>query len=114
MRVILDNNLPWRMASVLRSSLPGIEVAHLSELGASDWDDDMIRKRWAEEFVVWVTRDEDFWIDAPSQWAIVWVNCHNPKLTFLKTSLAPLIAAGVSSLRSGSRLLISEDMAVTL
>lgn len=114
MRVILDNNLPWRMVSVLRSSLSGIEVAHLSDLGVSDWDDGMIRKRWAGEFIVWVTRDVDFWMDAPSQWAIVWVNCHNPRLAFLKTSVASLIAAGMSSLRTGSRLLISEDMAVAL
>jgi predicted nuclease of predicted toxin-antitoxin system len=114
MRVILDNNLPCRMASVLRSSLPDVEVAHLNELGASDWSDDALRKRWASEFVVWVTRDEDFWMDSPTQWAIVWVNCHNPRLTFLTTSVAPLIAGSVSNLRPGSRLLISEDMAMNL
>ena len=102
------------MASALRSVLPDVEVHHLSDLGASNWDDDVIRARWAEEFIVWVTRDEDFWMDAPSQWAVVWVNCHNPRLAFLKTSIAPLIATGVSSLRPGSRLLISEDMAASL
>jgi len=113
-RIILDNNLPWRMAPVLRSSLPDIEVAHVSEMGTSNWDDNMIRKRWAEEFVVWISRDEDFWMDAPSRWAIVWVNCHNPRLAFLKTSVASLIAGRVPSLRPGSRLLISEDIALTL
>ena len=102
------------MASVIRSSLPGIEVAHLSELDASNWDDGALRKRWADEFIVWVTRDEDFWMDAPSQWAVVWVDCHNPRLTFLKTSVASLIAGNVSSLRPGSPLLISEDMALNL
>jgi predicted nuclease of predicted toxin-antitoxin system len=94
--------------------LPDVEVHHLSDLGASNLDDDMIRARWTEEFIVWVTRDEDFWLDAPSSWAIVWVNCHNPRLAFLKASIAPLIATGVPSLRSGSRLLISEDMATSL
>ena len=102
------------MASALRTMLPGVEVMHLSELGASDWDDGMIRKRWAEEFIVWVTRDEDFWLDSPAQWAVVWVDCHNPRLAFLKTSVASLIAGSVSSLRPGSRLLVSEDMALNL
>jgi hypothetical protein len=52
MKVILDNNLLWRMAKVLRELLPSSPVAHLSELGRSACDDEAIRQRLASEPVV--------------------------------------------------------------
>ena len=113
MNVILDNNLPWRMAKALQAMLPDCRVAHLSDLGMSDCDDGEIRRRLAAEPVIWITRDEDFWLDAPANWAIVWVACHNPRLAFLREALAPAIARHVPHLQPGSRLLATEDV-VTL
>ena len=113
MIVILDNNLPWRMAKAIQVLAPSVKVEHLSALGMSDCDDGEIRRRLATEPVIWITRDEDFWLEAPASWAIVWVSCHNPRLSFLRQALAPAIGARIPHLRPGSRLLVSEDV-VTL
>jgi len=114
MNVILDNNLPWRMAKTLQTLLPSSKVAHLSDLRMSNCDDREIRRRLASEFVVWVSRDAEFWLDAPPNWAIVWVDCHNPRLAFLRESLAPAIAPHVPHLQPGSRLWVTEDVVMAL
>ncbi len=110
MMVVVDNNLPWRMARMIESCLPSHTVRHLSELGMSDLSDAEIRRRMGIHFVVRITRDEDFWLDAPTNWAIVWVDCHNPPLTFLRTTLAPAIAKHIPGLVPGTRLWVTEDM----
>jgi len=112
MRVILDNNLPRRMAKSLQGLAPGCDVCHLSDLECRLRDGE-IRRRLGGESIVWITRDEDFWLDAPASWAIVWVACHNPRLAFLRESLAPAIARHLPDLVPGSRLLATEDV-VTL
>jgi len=110
MTVILDNNLPWRMVKSLQAVLPDCRVLHVSDMGMSSCEDKEIKRRLAAEPVVWITRDEDFWLDAPVGWAVVWVDCHNPRLVFLRESLVPAIAQHIPSLGRGSRLWVTEDM----
>jgi predicted nuclease of predicted toxin-antitoxin system len=59
MIVILDNNLPWRMAKALQALAPSVKVEHLSDLGMSDCDDAEIRRRLTAEPVIWITRDNE-------------------------------------------------------
>jgi hypothetical protein len=64
---------------------------------------------WDEE-IAWVTRDEDFWLDAPPKWCVIWVNCHNPRLSFINGPIALAIGRALPEARPGSRLMISEEV----
>jgi predicted nuclease of predicted toxin-antitoxin system len=114
MNVILDNCLPWRMAKVLQALAPSMKVFHLTDLRMSECNDDEIKRRLASESVIWITRDEEFWSQAPPLWAVVWVDCHNPRLSFLRESLAPAIALHLPNLKPGSRLLATEDLVTVI
>ena len=109
-KIILDNNLPQRMAMAFQALLPDFAIVHIGDLGMADCTDGEIRIRLGLESVIWITRDEDFWLDTPANWAIVWVACHNPRLAFLRESMAPAIALHVPNLQPGSRLLATEDV----
>ena len=111
MKAIVDNNLPVTLCRKIREIAPGAEIAHIIDLKLQDRNDHELRERFQHEPVVWITRDEDFWIDAPQQWAIIWVSCHNPRLSFLREAVAPVIARYLPTLKSGCRLLITEDFA---
>jgi hypothetical protein len=41
---------------------------------------------------------------------VVWINCHNPRLAFLRDRVAPAIASRIPDLDPGSRLLVTEEM----
>ena len=113
MTAIIDNNLPLTLARRLRELQAACEVRHLVELGLQDQSDDNLRQRWRRDTVIWITRDEDFWLDAPGLWAVVWINCHNPRLQFLRGEVAVAVAARLPTLAPGARLLVTEQL-VTL
>ncbi len=99
------------MAKAIRRLVPDQEVIHIVELGLQDLPDVDLCKRWKNEFTVWITRYEDFWISAPDSWAIVWVSCHNPKLAFLNHSVSRVIAENLIEMKPTLRFLITEDLA---
>jgi len=110
MNAIVDNNLPLSMARRLGELQNHVEVTHVVDLGVQDESDESLRKRWRHENIVWLTRDEDFWLDAPEPWAVVWIHCHNPRLSFLRDVVAPAIAGRLPELAAGSRLLVTEEL----
>lgn len=111
MTAVVDNNLPLTLARRLRELQAGVEVKHLVELGLQNQSDDSLRQRWRRDAVIWITRDEDFWLDAPELWAVIWVNCHNPRLQFLRGAVAVAVASRLSTLPPGARLLVTEQLA---
>ena len=111
MRAIIDNNLPLTLGLRIRDLVPDADVAHVAELGLQDESDQQLRVRWRQDTIAWISRDEDFWLDAPEQWAVVWISCHNPRLAFLRDRIAPVIADHLPRLKSSDRLLVTEDFA---
>jgi predicted nuclease of predicted toxin-antitoxin system len=109
-KAIIDNNLPVTVLKRIRTIVPDADVDHLADLGLQDLTDAQLRRRWQRREIAWITRDEDFWHDAPMQWAVIWVSCHNPRLAFLRDNVAPTIAQRLRLLRPGDRLLITEDL----
>ncbi|OGV66931.1 MAG: hypothetical protein A3K19_03670 [Lentisphaerae bacterium RIFOXYB12_FULL_65_16] len=110
MTALVDNNLPLSLARRMREIQDRVEVKHLVELGLQNRTDASLRRRWRHEGIIWITRDEDFWLDAPESWAVVWVHCHNPRLSFLRDVVAPAVAARLPALTPGARLLVTEQM----
>ena len=111
MKLLIDNNLPVSLAIRLRKTAAGHDVQHIYDLGLQAHSDTQLMARWHHDNIIWVSRDEDFWLTAPANWAIVWVACHNPRLSFLRDTVAPLIAANLTRLTPGARLVITEGMA---
>ena len=99
------------MRERIQEMRPDADVVHIAHLGLQDQKDSQLRHRWQHDEIVWVTRDEDFWSDAPAKWAVIWVSCHNPKLAFLRDKVAPAIAQYLETLKPGTRLLITKDFA---
>ncbi len=110
MKAIVDNNLPLSLARQMGGSQHAVEVSHVVDLGVQDEPDAELHRRWCHEAVIWVTRDEDFWLDAPEGWAVVWINCHNPRLAFLRDVVGPAIAGRLAGLTPGARLLVTETV----
>ena len=110
MIAIVDNNLPLSMARRMGQLQNRVAVSHLVDLGLQDLTDQSLRRHWRHDDVIWITRDEDFWLDAPKTWAVVWVRCHNPRLAFLRDEVAPAIAARLPDLTSGARFLVTEEL----
>ena len=81
MKAVIDNNLPVTIRERIQEIRPDADVVHIADLGLQDQKDSELRRRWQHEEIVWVTRDEDFWSDAPAKWAVVWVSCHNSTMT---------------------------------
>lgn len=109
MKAILDNNLPVTIRERVLVLVPDADIVHLRDLGLQDQTDDVLRLRWANEPIARITRDEDFWANAPAKRCVIWVSCHNPKLSFLLDRVAPAIARSLKSLKPGMRLLVTED-----
>jgi predicted nuclease of predicted toxin-antitoxin system len=110
MIAVVDNNLPLSLARRLAGLQSSIEVQHLVDLGLQHQSDESLRRRWRHDAIVWISRDEDFWLGSPKRWAVVWINCHNPRLAFLRDQVAPAIASRIPDLTPGSRLLVTEEM----
>lgn len=107
MKVVLDNNLPKSLARLLVER--GFEAAHVRELGLSGASDTELRRHLAGEQIVFVSRDGDFWLNHPEDWAVIWVALHNPTLALLKGPVCEALAGLLSDIRSGDRLLIASD-----
>ncbi len=58
MRLLLDENVSYRVAGYLKAS--GHECAHVNDLGLTSTDDALILKRARDEDLVLVTADQDF------------------------------------------------------
>ena len=78
MTAIVDNNLPISLTRWMDADQDEVAVRHVVDLGLQDETDDALRSRWHNDSIIWVTRDQDFWLDAPDPWAVVWIDCHNP------------------------------------
>jgi predicted nuclease of predicted toxin-antitoxin system len=107
MRVVVDNNLPRSLARLLGQS--GIEAAHVLDLGLANVSDRVLRERLAGAPVIFLSRDDDFWVDYPHGWAVVWVALHNPTLAQLKDPIARTLARLIPDLRPGQRVLFAAD-----
>lgn len=107
MKVVFDNNLPQSLARLLAER--GFETAHIRELDLSSASDTELRSRLADERIVFVSRDADFWLNHPQSWAVVWVALHNPTLALLKGPVCKALAELLPGLHSGDRLLIASD-----
>lgn len=107
MKIIFDNNLPAALANALKRHHPS--VTHVRDLGWQTLSDEEIIKRNADQFIVWVSRDGDFWRLAPPRWAFIWIARHNPKREELLGEIAHLIVQTLPVIQSGSRVLIAED-----
>lgn len=107
MRVVVDNNLPYRLARLLAQA--GLEAVHVLDLGMADVADHVLRERLAGEAIVFLSRDDDFWGEHPPQWAIVWVALHNPTLAQLRGPIQRLLVRIVPPLRPGQRVLLAAD-----
>ena len=110
MIAVVDNNLPLSLARRLAELQKAVEVRHLVDLGLQHQSDEKLRRHWQNDEVIWVPRDEDFWLGSPKGWAVVWVNCHNPRLVFLRDRVAPAIASRIPDLTPGCRLLVTEEI----
>jgi hypothetical protein len=62
MIAIFDNNLPLSLARQMGQLQTGVAVSHIVELGLQDRSDASLRRRWKHDEVIWITRDEDFWM----------------------------------------------------
>ena len=85
MKVVIDNNLPRSLARLLTQN--GIEAIHVIDQELSDVSDEVLRKTFAKQEIVFVSRDADFWTNHPPDWAIVWIAIHNPTLAQIKESI---------------------------
>lgn len=110
MKIIVDNNLPLVFTRRLRENHPDVDISHVSDFGAEDWSDQQFRQKWRGTFIVWISRDEDFWIDSPPEWAVIWVSCHNPKLAYLRDVIASAVNERLTDMSPGKRLMISEQI----
>ena len=107
MKVVIDNNLPRSLARVLAAA--GIEAVHVYDLGLANASDRMLRQRFSDEPVVLLSRDDDFWVDHPSGWDVVWLALHNPTLAQLKGPIAHTLKQIIPQLRPGQRVLFAAD-----
>jgi predicted nuclease of predicted toxin-antitoxin system len=109
MHALVDNNLPITLVKRIRVDIPDFAIDHIYDLGLASCSDSAIRRRFADEEIIWITRDEDFWLDCPARWSVVWLALHNPTLAFLRDSVAPALVKRLPSIRPGQRVLITED-----
>ncbi len=107
MKIVLDNNLPHSLARLLTQR--GFEATHILELGLADASDIELRNRLADEKIVFVSRDGDFWLNHPEGWAVVWVALHNPTLASLKGSVFEVLVKLLPELQPGDHLLVASD-----
>lgn len=107
MKVVLDNNLPKSLAQLLVER--GFEAVHVREMGLSAASDAELRRRLADEQIIFVSRDGDFWLNHPDGWAVIWVALHNPTLVLLKGPVCEALAGLLSGLRPGDRILVAAD-----
>lgn len=107
MKVVLDNNLPRSLA--VRLAAAGMEAVHVVDIGLSQASDQQVREQFAHEPIVFVSRDEEFWLQRPPTWAIVWVALHNPTLAQLRGPIADQLVHVIPALRSGQRALLAAD-----
>jgi predicted nuclease of predicted toxin-antitoxin system len=107
MKVVVDNNLPYSLASLLRAS--GIEASHVIDTKLADADDDVLREHFAEEPIIFLTRDNDFWNNHPPRWSIVWLALHNPKLSEIKGPICKTLSGLLPTLSQGQKVLIATD-----
>ena len=110
MIAVVDNNLPLSLVRRLAERQGSVEVRHLVDLRLQHRSDESLRRHWRHEAIVWISRDKDFCLESPKGWAVVWVNCHNPRLAFLRGRVAPAIASRIPELGPGSRLLVTEEV----
>lgn len=109
MCALVDNNLPLTMTRKIRELDKSLDIKHISELGLGNASDDFLRNRFSSEHIIWISRDEDFWLKCPQNWSVIWVSLHNPRLAFLRDTIAPLLARNIPLMKPGQRLLVSED-----
>jgi predicted nuclease of predicted toxin-antitoxin system len=107
MKVVVDNNLPYSLAALLRTSK--IDAIHVIDANLADVDDDVLRKHFAEDTIIFLTRDNDFWINHPTHWSIVWLALHNPKLAEIRGPIYRTLSELVPTLRQGQKVLIATD-----
>ena len=107
MKVVVDNNLPFSLAALLRKSK--IDAVHVVEANISDASDDVLRERFLKDEIIFLTRDNDFWLNHPSQWTVIWLALHNPKLSEIKGPVCKTLTALIPSLRPGQKVLIAAD-----
>jgi predicted nuclease of predicted toxin-antitoxin system len=105
--VVVDNNLPISLAKAL--SQKGFEATHVLDVGLGSAPDQILRERFRKTELVFVTRDNDFWMQRPAGWAVVWLALHNPTLAQIRGPIADLLAARIPSLKPGQRLLVAAD-----
>jgi len=107
MKVVIDNNLPRSLARLLTQN--GIEAIHVIDQELSDVSDDVLRKTFAKQEIVFVSRDADFWTNHPPDWAIVWIAIHNPTLAQIKESIYKKLTKVIPTLQPGQRVLLATD-----
>jgi predicted nuclease of predicted toxin-antitoxin system len=107
MKVVVDNNLPYSLAQLLRASK--IDAIHVLDVKLADVDDNVLRKHFASEEIIFLTRDNDFWENHPAPWAIVWLALHNPKLREMKGPICKTLSSLIPSLRPGQKVLMATD-----
>ena len=107
MKVVIDNNLPWSLARLLTQN--GIEAIHVVDKELSDVSDDVLRKTFSKQDIVFVSRDADFWTNHPPTWAIIWIAIHNPTLAQIKGSIYKTLANIIPTLKPGQRVLLATD-----
>ncbi len=107
MKVVVDNNLPRSIASRLAQA--GLAAIHVLDLELGGATDEQVRRRFAEESIVLLTRDEDFWTHRPSQWVIIWIALHNPTLAQLCGPIAHVSIDVIPKLQPGHRVLFAAD-----
>ena len=112
MTAIVDNNLPISLTRWMDADQDEVAVRHVVDLGLQDETDDALRSRWHNDSIIWVTRDQDFWLNSPDRWAVVWIDCHNPRLAFLRDTVAPAVAGWLPQLKPGARLRVTESLIV--
>ena len=107
MKVVIDNNLPRSLARLLTQS--NIQAIHVVDVELSDASDETIRKAFFEKTIVFVSRDADFWLNHPPQWAVIWIAIHNPTLAQIKGPICQKIIQIIPTLQSGQRVLLAAD-----
>ena len=107
MKVVIDNNLPMSLARLLGAA--GGEAVHIHALGLANASDHALRRHFAGEQMIFVSRDDDFWVDHPSEWAVIWIALHNPTLAQLKGPVARVLVHIIPQLRPGQRVLFAAD-----
>lgn len=107
MKVVIDNNLPRSLARLLTQR--DIQAIHVVDVELSDASDETIRKAFFEKTIVFVSRDADFWLNHPPQWAVIWIAIHNPTLAQIKGRICQEIVQIIPTLHSGQRVLVAAD-----